>query len=103
MAVVAVDGGDELRSVAACGKQRRGGGRSEESERASGGLRGVVGGDQGDEGGSQAGREELAQLACAPGTQLLWDEGRKTTKGCSGGLGRLLLGHQVGGPQVSAR
>ena len=64
------------------------GGRSEESERASGGLRGVVGGYQGDEGGSQAGREELAQLACATGTQLLRDEGGKTTEGCSGGLGR---------------
>ena len=35
------------------------------------------------------------------GTQLLRGEGRKTTEGCSGGLGRLLLGHQVGGPQVS--
>ena len=36
---MAVDGGNELRSVAACEKQRRGG-RSEESERGSQWLRG---------------------------------------------------------------
>ena len=45
--MVAVDGGDELRSVAACEKQRRGG-RSEESEKGRG-LRGVADGVQGDE------------------------------------------------------
>ena len=39
-------------------------------------------------GGSQAGKEELARLACAPGTQLLRGEGRKTTEGSGGGLGR---------------
>ena len=71
------------------GEQRKG--RDPESEGEVRGGRGGAwrhGRRPGRRGGSQAGREELAQLACAPGTQLLQDEGRKTTKGCSGGLGR---------------
>ena len=47
MAVVAVDGGDELRSVAACEKQRRGEGARRVRE--SQGLRGAAGDIQGEE------------------------------------------------------
>ena len=56
-------------------------GRVRERVRERSGLRGVVRGVPGRRGGSQAGREELARLACAPGTQLLRGEGRKTTEG----------------------
>ena len=45
--MVAVDGGDELRSVATCEKRRRGEERGERE--GSGGLRGVADGVQGDE------------------------------------------------------
>ena len=37
------------------------------------------------------------------GTQLLRGEGRKTTEGLQWWAGPILLGHQVGGPQVSVR
>ena len=83
VAARALVGGDGLHSVAGGETEERGGGRSRErgrSERGSG-LRGVVRGVPGRRGGSQAGREELARLACAPGTQLLRGEGRKTTEG----------------------
>ena len=85
------------------GRGSRRGGRVRERVRERSGLRGIVRGVPGRRGGSQAGREELARLACAPGTQLLRDEGRKTTEGCSGGLGRpaAVLGRF--GYQVSAR
>ena len=47
------------------------------------------------------GKQEVAARPCACEHAAASGEGRKTTEGCSGGLGRLLLGHQVGGPQVS--
>ena len=91
MAVVAVDGGDE-RARAREGESREGRrGRERVRERSEGAVW-RRGRRPGRRGGSQAGREELARLACAPGTQLLRGEGRKTTEGCSGGLGRLLAG-----------
>ena len=88
------------------GKQRSEGEGGPESE---GEVRGGRGGAwrrrrrPGRRGGSQAGKEELARLACAPGTQLLRGEGRKTTEGLQWWAGPILLGHQVGGPQVSVR
>ena len=66
MAVVAVDGGDELRSVAACEKQRRGGG----ARRVREGSRGCVAKLEGSwhRGGSRRwpGKQEVAEAASAP-------------------------------------
>ena len=77
VAVVAVDGGDELRSVAACEKQRRGG-RSEESEMGRGvAWRRGRGPGRREEGGKQ----EVAGASPALATELLRGEGRKTTGG----------------------
>ena len=66
MAVVAVDGGDELRSVAACEKQRRGG-RSEESERGSQGLRGDARRVEEEAGGGQGRARARATHLCPSG------------------------------------
>ena len=67
MAVVAVDGGDELRSVAACEKQRRGGGGA---RRVREGARGCVAMLEGPwrRGGSRRwpGKQEVAEAASAP-------------------------------------
>ena len=91
MAVVAVDGGDELRSVAACGKQRRGGG----ARRVREGARGCVAMLEGPwrRGGSRRwpGKQEVAEAASAPvgHARCLLARGRR--QGKSGdGLGRLL-------------
>ena len=98
--MVAVDGGDELRSVAACEKQRRGrGGRSEESEKGQGvAWRRGRGPGRREEGGKQ----EVAGASPALATELLRGEGRKTTGG-----GRLVgwAAQELGrlGYQVSAR
>ena len=66
MAVVAVDGGDELRSVAACEKQRRG----EGARRVREGARGCVAMLEGPwrRGGSRRwpGKQEVAEAASAP-------------------------------------
>ena len=64
--MVAVDGGDELRSVAACEKQRRGGG----ARRVREGARGCVAMLEGPwrHGGSRrwTGKQEVAEAASAP-------------------------------------
>ena len=94
-AVVASDVGGGSR----WGGQRKG--RDPERVRERRGVAWRRGRRPGRRGGSQAGKEELAWLACAPGTQLLRGEGRKTTEGLQWWAGPILLGHQVGGPQVS--
>ena len=87
MATDTVDGGE--RRARGCEREGSRGERSRQggSERGSG-VSWRRGRRPGRRGGSQAGKEELARLACAPGTQLLRGEGRKTTEGSGGGLGR---------------
>ena len=83
--MVAVDGGDELRSVAACEKQRRGG-RSEESEKGRGvAWRRGRGPGRREEGGKQ----EVAGASPALATELLRGEGEEDDKEEPGGLGWL--------------
>ena len=84
MAVVAVDGGDELRSVAACEKQR--GGRSEESEKGRGGCVASRTGSRATRGRRQAGGGRgiaSARHRAASGRGEEDDRG-----GMPGGLGR---------------
>ena len=80
MATDTVDGGE--RRARGCERESGRGERSRQggSERGSG-VSWRRGRRPGRRGGSQAGKEELARLACAPGTQLLRGEGRKTTEG----------------------
>ena len=95
-----VDGGE--RRARGCEREGSRGERSRQggSERGSG-VSWRRGRRPGRRWGSQAGKEELARLACASGTQLLRGEGRKTTEGLQCWAESILLGHQAGGPQVS--
>ena len=98
VAVVAVDGGDELRSVAACEKQRRGEGARR--VRWVGGLRGVADGVQGDERKAASRRWPGHRQRSPPSS--FGARGRKTTerRRWAGPLEEL---GQVSGRQVSVR
>ena len=106
MAVVAVDGGDELRSVAACEKQRRGGG----ARRVREGARGCVAMLEGPwrRGGSKRwpGKQEVAEAASAPvgHARCLLARGRRQEEVGWAALGRSCwpLGGLRGEHQVSA-
>ena len=85
--MVAVDGGDELRSVAACEKQRRGGG----ARRVREGARGCVASweTSREGGGSQAGRRWPGRCRRSPrlaSVLLVREEDDRGESG--GGLGR---------------
>ena len=79
MAVVAVDGGDELRS--GCERERaEEGGGVEREQRARGETEGATGHIQMRR-GRLGGKQEVARAASALATELLRCEGRKTTGG----------------------
>ena len=95
-------GGDGCVRVRAREKEQRGG-ASRKSERGPRGLRGVAGGNQGRR--RQPGREEVAgargrarRARARPPGREEDDTGRWRWR-----AGPILLGHQVGGPQVSVR
>ena len=94
MAVVAVDGGDELRSVAACEKQRRGG-RSKESEREPGAAwRSVASSRRGRGSRRWPGQRRRPPRTCSSSWQR-----RKMTRGALGWAGQ--MGWPAGLRQVS--